>query len=196
MMNVGRNVLRALALVAVGLFSFEAYSNISSNMDDGRVFDTLNGRINPFRVDSSSTSLKNYPKLATVCFITDTEDCSGYEFSNSEELGGGGGLPDGYDPDDDNRCIKEGYTIHSCPDGYVLGGLKCPYGDYYTECLIVCPDDYVTCNAPYSGYGEACDGKYAKCCQVCPPEYAYTEIPEGYVQDGEECFDCSGLTKY
>ena len=45
MMNVGRNVLRALALVAVGLFSFEAYSNISSNMDDGRVFDTLNGRI-------------------------------------------------------------------------------------------------------------------------------------------------------
>ena len=26
MMNVGRNVLRALALVAVGLFSFEAYS--------------------------------------------------------------------------------------------------------------------------------------------------------------------------
>ena len=143
-----------------------------------------------------SVGLFSFSAWATVCFITDTEDCSGYEFSNSEDLGGGGGLPDGYDPDDDNRCIKEGYTIHSCPDGYVLGGLKCPYGDYYTECLIVCPDDYVTCNAPYSGYGEACDGKYAKCCQVCPQEYAYTEIPEGYVQDGEECFDCSGLTKY
>ena len=72
MMNVGRNVLRALALVAVGLFSFEAYSNISSNMDDGRVFDTLNGRINPFRVDYLtgvlilSESIRHPPHLKII----------------------------------------------------------------------------------------------------------------------------------
>ena len=39
--------------------------------------------------------------------------------------------------------------------------------------------------------------KYASCdCTPCGSEYAYTSIPNGYLQDGEGCLDCNGVVKY
>ena len=140
-------------------------------------------QIKVFVLSLISVAFLSWNALASVCFVTDTEDCGGDDYQD-------------YEPDDENRCIKEGYIHSSCPEGYKLGGKKCPYDNYYSDCLIDCPADYVTCQAPYSGYGEACNGRYERCCQTCGAEYTHTEIPEGYVQDGEECFDCSGVTKY
>ena len=55
----------------------------------------------------------------------------------------------------------------------------------------------MTCEEPYVGVGEACDGKYASCtCTPCGAGFDYTEIPEGYEQVGEGCLDCDGQTKY
>ena len=134
--------------------------------------------------------------LASVCFVTDTSECQGGLFGNAEDLDDGR-TPDNYNPDNENRCIKEGYKIKSCPEGYKPGGKKCPYDNYYTECVSTCPSNYKTCDAPYFGIGEACDGKYASCdCNPCGEGYDVTAIPEGYVQDGESCLDCDGLTKY
>ena len=39
------------------------------------------------------------------------------------------------------------------------------------------------------------DPTYGKCCNLCSG-YDYTTIPNGYVQDGEACLDCDGVTKY
>ena len=107
----------------------------------------------------------------------------------------GGG--DDYDLDNDKRCIEEGYTLTSCPEGYKPYNY-CPYDNtYFEKCVEACPSDYVTCEEPYYGVGEACDGKYASCeCTPCGAGYDYTTIPEGYVQDGEACLDCDGKTKY
>ena len=172
---------------------------------------------------------------ASVCFVTDTSECSGDEFSSSEDLDNpsGGGMPD-YDLNDAERCKNEGYTISDCPDGFEPSG-KCPYGSYYAKCTASCPSGYKTCEPPYYGVGEMCGGKYASCeedteraCQELNPDYTntcesgwqinpndkckydetfgtccnqcigydYTDILEGYVQDGEACTDCNGQTKY
>ena len=74
----------------------------------------------------------------------------------------------------------------------------CPYDStYFEKCKANCPSNYVTCEPPYHGVGEACGGKYASCeCTPCSSGYDYTTIPEGYVQDGEACLDCDGKTKY
>ena len=74
----------------------------------------------------------------------------------------------------------------------------CPYDNtYFEKCKALCPSDYVTCEEPYHGVGEACGDKYASCeCTPCSSGYDYTTIPEGYVQDGEACLDCDGKTKY
>ena len=107
-----------------------------------------------------------------------------------------GNLPD-YTLDNDERCKKEGYTFSQCADGLKLGGKKCPYGPYYSQCLENCPSGYQTCKEPYVGVGEPCNGKYASCeCTPCETGYDYTEIPEGYVQDGDPCLNCDGKTKY
>ena len=135
-------------------------------------------------------------QIAAVCFISDIDDCGGYLFSNTEDLDGGVN-PDNYNPDNDGRCKKEGYLISSCPEGYKPGGKKCPYGNYYTACVVKCPSSYVECKDPYFGVGEACEGKYASCdCTPCGAGYTYTSIPNGYLQDGEGCLDCDGVTKY
>ena len=143
----------------------------------------------------AKTPISSEQKLAAVCFISDTEDCSGYLFGNTEDLIDGD--PEDYNPDDEERCKKEGYLIASCPEGYKPGGLKCPYGDYYTKCVLACPSNYVECTKPYFGVGEPCNGKYASCdCTPCGAGYTYTSIPKGYLQDGEGCLDCDGVTKY
>ena len=142
-------------------------------------------------------------KFAAACFVTDTTNCSGNEFSgnNADDDGhgapGGPGDGDDYDLDNEERCRQEGYTQTSCPEGQE-GSNFCPYdSNYFEECVNSCPSNYVTCEKPYYGVGEACDGKYASCeCTPCGSGYDNTTIPEGYIQDGASCLDCDGKTKY
>ena len=142
-------------------------------------------------------------KTAATCFVTDTSACSGNEFScnNADDDGhgspGGPGDSDDYDLNNEERCRQEGYTQTSCPEGQE-GSNFCPYdSNYFEKCVSTCPSNYVTCELPYYGVGEACDGKYASCeCTPCGSGYDNTTIPEGYVQDGEACLDCDGKTKY
>ena len=107
-------------------------------------------------------------KLAAACFVTDTSGCSGNEFSgnNADEDDGGvppGGPGDDYELDNDKRCIEEGYTQTSCPEGYEPYNY-CPYDNtYFERCRKLCPSNYVECEKPYYGVGEACEGKYASC---------------------------------
>ena len=122
-------------------------------------------------------------QLAAAGFVTDTTDCSGNEFAGNNADEDDSGVPPGgddYDLDDGKRCNY------------------CPYDrTYFEKCVPSCPSDYVTCEEPYFGVGEACDGKYASCeCTPCGSGYDNTTIPEGYVQDGEACLDCDGKTKY
>ena len=126
-------------------------------------------------------------KLAATCFVTDTSACSGNEFSgnNADDDGhgapGGPGDGDDYDLDNEERCRQEGYTQTSCPEGQEPSN-TCPYdSDYFEECVSSCPSNYVTCELPYYGVGEACDGKYASCEK--DTERACQELNPGYVDE-------------
>ena len=176
-------------------------------------------------------------QLAAACFVTDTTNCSGNEFANADSDDNDGGVPPGgddYDLDNAERCRQEGYNQTSCPEGQEPVN-TCPYdSNYFEKCVSSCPSNYVTCEVPYYGVGEDCDGKYASCekdterackeenpnytnscdygfklsddrcsydssygtcCNACTG-YPYTPngIPDGYIQDGEPCFSCDGLT--
>ena len=142
-------------------------------------------------------------QLAATCFVTDTSACSGNEFSGNNADDDGHGAPGGpgdgdddYDLDNAERCRQEGYTQTSCPEGQE-GSNFCPYdSSYFEKCVSSCPSNYVTCEEPYFGVGEACNGKYASCeCTPCAG-YDNTSIPEGYVQDGENCLGCDGQEHY
>ena len=146
----------------------------------------------------------NLTQLAAACFVTDTTNCSGNEFAGNNADEDNGGVPPGgqgdsddYDLDNAERCRQEGYTVTSCSEGYKPVNY-CPYDNtYFEKCVAICPSNYVTCEKPYYGVGEACDGKYASCeCTPCGSGYDNTNIPDGYVQDGETCLDCDGKTKY
>ena len=102
-------------------------------------------------------------QLASVCFVTDTNDCSGNEFANADDDNGHGapGNQDDYDLDNAERCKKEGYNKTSCLPGEIAENF-CPYdSNYFEKC--VCPDGYKTCTPPYYGVGTACGNKYASC---------------------------------
>ena len=126
-------------------------------------------------------------QLAATCFVTDTSACSGNEFAgnNADDDGhgapGGPGDGDDYDLDNKERCNKEGYYLTSCPDGQEGSGF-CPYdSSYFEKCVSSCPSNYVTCEVPYYGVGEACDGKYASCEK--DTERACQELNPGYVDE-------------
>ena len=74
-------------------------------------------------------------KVASVCFITDTGNCSGDKFGNTETPGGG--TPNGNDPEYDTipeLCEDAGYTKTSCPTGQHLVN-PCPSDNrYYERC--------------------------------------------------------------
>ena len=106
----------------------------------------------------------NVFKTASVCFITDTGECSGDKFGNSENVSGGNGNPGGI-PDYDTpqeQCQATGYNVTSCPAGS-HGDNPCPAdSSYYQKC--VCDANMTeTCTKPYYGVGPSCDGKYASC---------------------------------
>ena len=126
-------------------------------------------------------------QLAAACFVTDTTNCSGNEFSGNNADDEGHGAPSGpgdgddYDLDNEERCRQEGYTQTSCPEGQEPFN-TCPYdSDYFEECVSSCPSNYVTCELPYYGVGEACDGKYASCEK--DTERACQELNPGYVDE-------------
>ena len=130
---------------------------------------------------------KDKIKTAATCFVTDTSACSGNEFSgnNADDDGhgapGGSGDGDDYDLDNAERCNKEGYYLTSCPDGQEGSGF-CPYDNgYFEKCVSSCPSNYVTCEPPYYGVGEACNGKYASCEK--DTERACQELNPGYVDE-------------
>ena len=126
-------------------------------------------------------------KLTATCFVTDTSACSGNEFSgnNADDDGhgapGGPGNGDDYDLDNEERCRQEGYNLTFCPEGQE-GSNFCPYdSNYFEKCVSSCPSNYVTCEPPYYGVGEACDGKYASCEK--DTERACQELNPGYVDE-------------
>ena len=127
------------------------------------------------------------PQLAATCFVTDTSACSGKEFAGNNADDDGHGAPGGpsngddYDLDNEERCRQEGYTQTSCPEGQE-GSNFCPYdSSYFEKCVSSCPSNYVTCEVPYYGVGEACDGKYASCEK--DTERACQELNPGYVDE-------------
>ena len=144
-------------------------------------------------------------KLAATCFVTDTSACSGNEFSgnNADDDGhgapGGPGDGDDYDLDNEERCRQEGYTQTSCPEGQEPSN-TCPYdSNYFEKCVSSCPSNYVTCELPYYGVGEACDRKYASCEK--DTERACQELNPGYVDEcstGQQLSDdrCSYDSSY
>ena len=74
--------------------------------------------------------------FASVCFITDTSDCSGNQYSGENTLDGGssGGDDNGDDWEINNqeRCNKEGYTQTSC-NSVEEPAHFCPYDNTYFE---------------------------------------------------------------
>ena len=141
-------------------------------------------------------------KLAAACFVTDTTNCSGNEFANADSDDNDGGVPPGgddYDLDNAERCRQEGYNQTSCPEGQEPVN-TCPYdSDYFEKCVSSCPSNYVTCEVPYYGVGEDCDGKYASCEK--DTERACQELNPGYVDEcgtGQQLSDdrCSYDSSY
>ena len=143
-------------------------------------------------------------QLAATCFVTDTSVCSGNEFGGNNADDDGHGAPGGpggddYDLDNAERCRQEGYTQTSCPKGQEPSN-TCPYdSDYFEKCVSSCPSNYVTCEVPYYGVGEDCDGKYASCEK--DTERACQELNPGYVDEcgtGQQLSDdrCSYDSSY
>ena len=125
-------------------------------------------------------------EIASVCFVTDTNDCSGNEFSGNNADDNGHGAPGGNEADNGNqddyeldnaeRCKKEGYNKTSCLPGETAENFCLYDSNYFEKC--VCPDGYKTCTPPYYGVGTACGNKYASCekdtqraCKELNPNY-------------------------
>ena len=152
--------------------------------------------LSPHQVSENQKSLL---KVAQVCWIMDTGECSGMDFVGSDiDSPSGSGQPNDYVPKGAEDCIKEGYKLTSCPEDY-KPNKYCLYDSrYFAECVLDCPSSYKTCSAPYKGVGKVCgDDLYAECCiDTCPADYKYTlgSIPDGYEADGEPCIQCDGTS--
>ena len=106
-----------------------------------------------------AASFPRPPVVASVCFITDTNDCSGISGAGSEN--GGNFVPPDFNVDNYERCAKEGYTQTACTALQVPDNL-CPYNNgVFEKCI--CRSDLKSCEVPEYGVGESCDGKYASC---------------------------------
>ena len=121
-------------------------------------------------------------KVASVCFITDTENCGGEKYN-------GGEPPEYSNPE--NLCKEAGYTDAPCPEGSYPTDY-CPYdSSYHGGCS--CSSDYdKVCDNSIGEYGvgDSCGGKYKDCCYTCE-DYTYDTIPADYVSNGE-CDSCDG----
>ena len=150
-------------------------------------------------------------QLASVCFVTDTNDCSGNRFANADGEDNGHGAPGGgdsgndadngnqddYDLDNAERCKKEGYNKTSCLPGEVPSNYCIYDSTYFEDCT--CPSGYTTCEPPYYGVGTVCGNKYASCGK--DTERACQELNPGYVDEcgtGQQLSDdrCSYDSSY
>ena len=101
--------------------------------------------------DAGSVSVKNFPKLANVTFITGEKQL---DFGNIE-------FADPYD----QLCKDKGYTKTSCETGYWKSDF-CPYkNEYFKQC---CADKYKytadSCSYPNELSSDGCGGKYRCIC--------------------------------
>lgn len=101
--------------------------------------------------DAGSVSVKNFPKLANVTFITGDKQL---DFGNIE-------FADPYD----QLCKDKGYTKTSCETGYWKSDF-CPYkNEYFKQC---CADKYKytadSCSYPNELSSDGCVGKYRCIC--------------------------------
>ena len=101
--------------------------------------------------DAGSVSVKNFPKLANVTFITGDKQL---DFGNIE-------FADPYD----QLCKDKGYTKTSCETGYWKSDF-CPYkNEYFKQC---CADKYKytadSCSYPNELSSDGCGGKYRCIC--------------------------------
>ena len=163
--------------------------------------------------DAGSVSVKNFPKLANVTFITGDKQL---DFGNIE-------FADPYD----QLCKDKGYTKTSCETGYWKSDF-CPYkNEYFKQCCADkykytadscsypnelssdgCGDKYrcicnrtlypvESCVSPQVVSGDACteDGKkyYSEC--VCPSNYTETCTGQNQQGRGTGC-TYNGTTKY
>ena len=183
MLNSRNYAVLTAMLSAAGLLPMSAMANISFTEGGERLINTLHTHLySPASGLSSSDEIK----LAAVCFISDTKNCSDGMFGYGEEVSGGGsgsgGVPD-YDLNDAERCRKEGYTLTSCAAGETPEGFCIYNSNYFARC--VCPSGYKTCEPPYYGVGTACGDKYASCEE--DTERACTELDSEFTdtcQDG------------
>ena len=101
--------------------------------------------------EAGSVSVKNFPKLANVTFITGDKQL---DFGNIE-------FADPYD----QLCKDKGYTKTSCETGYWKSDF-CPYkNEYFKQC---CADKYKytadSCSYPNELSSDGCGGKYRCIC--------------------------------
>ena len=161
MLNTRNYAVLTVMLSAAGLLPMSAMADISFTEGGERLINTLHAHLYS---PSSGLSSSDKIKLAAVCFISDTKNCSDGMFGYGEEVSGGnggsGGVPD-YDLNDAERCRKEGYALTSCAAGEIPEGFCIYNNNYFARC--VCPSGYKTCEPPYYGVGQACGDKYASC---------------------------------
>lgn len=144
--------------------------------------------------------------MAASHYLPDTQRQCWNNFNNvcsSDESfeGNGGGIQTDY-----QSCIKAGYTIKSCPEGYAVSiSERCPFGlntNLYKACHAIaeiCQDKgyTLTCAAGYEpDLNKYCsyDSLYVKCdCARCLGyDYSLNEAnAEGYVVDGDPCQSCA-----
>ena len=206
--NSKEAVLSAI-LIAAGVLPFSAIAQINFAPTEANLHAHLFSPINKHQI--------NEYKTAKVCFITDKEGCEDDNFDTNDAdrcfkegytltSCSGGRKP--Y-----NFCIYNNNYFEKCvcPSGYI----KCepPYYGVGEACdgkFASCEkNSEQSCKELNPNYTDSCpsgwqlspnnrcpyDESFGICCQSCEG-YDYTTIPDGYVQDGEACVSCDGITKY
>lgn len=154
---------------------------------------------------TKQTSYKCFLTLAT-CVLLSHQALARSQFLPEavDNFGNFSRLPNGV-VSDYQHCLKLGYTIKSCPEGYALDiKERCPFGlnsPLYKKCYslsnlcqekgykLSCPEGSEPNLNKYCPY----DSLYVQCqCAGCPG-YDYTEAEanaEGYIADGDPCMSC------
>lgn len=110
-LGISSSAYAALLLPTEQEFS-ATLSNTYPSFNAANILSSNTNLTAPLSIAASTPAARH----ANVCFITDTEDCRGYEFSGAnspDDTSPGGGTPDDWELDNDNRCVLEGYTLHA-----------------------------------------------------------------------------------
>ena len=133
--------------------------------------------------DAGSVSVKNFPKLASVHFLTES---NGLQFN----------LPDFKDTSVTD-CKNLGYKLNTCSSGQKASGF-CPYNSaYFKEC---CASSYKytieNCTYPNTLSKTSCGGKYQCTCDTTL--YPVTSCKSPQVPAGGNGSSCTaeGVTRY